>query len=91
MDVEVCSQCGKEIDGQGVRFRDRVFCSDACCDVFEEELTAKDELDMEDLDEMENLDEGELAPSAQEDLGYRDESGIEEFDEDDFTIDPDDF
>ena len=88
MDFDACSQCGKEIDGKGVQFRDRVFCSDECCDEFEEELLAKDALSIEDLDD---IDENELMSRSHDDLGYRGDNDLEEFDEDDFDIDPDDF
>ncbi len=91
MDFDACSQCGKKIEGQGVQFRGRVFCGDVCCDEFEEELLAKDELEMEEIDELEVLDEDEFVAATSEDLGYRTESGLEDFDEDDFAIDPDDF
>lgn len=79
MDVEVCAQCGNEIEGKGVKFRDRIFCSDACCDEFEEELAAEDALE---LDELDDLDENELMSRSDGDL--------DDFD-DDFVIDDDDF
>lgn len=101
MDIEVCAQCGNEVDGKGVKFRDRLFCSDACCDEFEEELSAQDELemedlddigdldDMDDLDDLDDLEEDELVSRSKKDLGYRDDD--DGFDDDDYVIDDDDF
>lgn len=91
MDIEVCAQCGGEIESKGVRFRDRVFCSDECCDEFEEELSAQDGLEMEDLDELDDLGEDDLMSDSDQDLGYRsDEDDLDDFD-DDFVVDDDDF
>ncbi len=38
MDFRVCAQCGKEIEGEGIFFHKRYFCSDECCDEYEELL-----------------------------------------------------
>lgn len=87
MDFSVCSQCGIEIEGKGIHFRDRVFCSDECCEEFEEEFVTRGEPDIDDLDEdlTEDFDG--------EDLGYRDgdEEEKDDFLDDDFAINPEDF
>ena len=86
MEFTACSQCGKEIEGKGIHFRGRSFCSDECCEEFEAEFAEGSEPDAMDLsgdDTAENLDD---------DLGYRD-GPIEDEDtlDDDFDIKPDDF
>jgi hypothetical protein len=87
MDFSVCSQCGIEIEGKGIHYRDQVFCSDDCCEEFEEEFNSSDEPDIEDLEEEDPEDFDE------EDLGYRDRvvGEKDDFLDDDYDIDPDDF
>lgn len=68
MDIDVCVQCGKVIEGKGIRFRNRHFCSDECCEEWEElsleddepipeELAVDDEEIVEDLEDLDDLDE----------------------------------
>lgn len=88
MDFKVCSQCGKEIEGAGVLFRENVFCGDECCDEFEEELSAKDVPSLNDL----NKDGEDLLTGTDDDLGYRDDNDLDDdVDDDGFNIDEDDF
>lgn len=89
MDIQVCVQCGVEIDGKGVRFQDRVFCGDECCDEFEEEYSVAGVPLPEDLED----EEDELLSRTREALGYREEDDLDEdpdleFD-DDFASDDD--
>ncbi len=86
MDFSVCAQCGIEIEGKGIHFRNKVFCSDECCEEFEEAFSSSDEPDMEDLGE--DLDDD----FSEEDLGYQeDEETGDNYLDDDYEISPDDF
>lgn len=86
MDFKQCSQCGKEVEGNGVLFRDKVFCSDECCDEFEEDVSTKDVPSMKDLEEENCEDE------SQDNLGYRGDDDLDDgLDDDDFNIQEDDF
>lgn len=87
MDFSVCSQCGIEIEGKGIHYRDRVFCSDECCEEFEDLFSKIGEPDLASLDEDidDDLDD--------DDLGYQD-GEVAEADnifDDDFAINPEDF
>ena len=81
MTQSICSQCGADIDGTGIRHRGRLFCSDDCCESFEEEFLTKGEPGVHELDE--DLDED--LDFDEDDL---DEDELEE--DDDFSIDDDD-
>lgn len=87
MESNVCSRCGHEIEGRGIQFRRRQFCSDECCEEFEAEVVdrsgpAPGELDADLLDV-------DLPPGG---LGYQDEEDDFPLDpDDDFLLDPDDF
>ena len=86
MDFNVCSQCGKEIEGKGIQFRGRSFCGDECCEEFEAEFSEGKEpqpMDLSGDDADDDLDDG---------LGYRD-GPVEDDDmlDDEFAINPDDF
>ena len=89
MDIKVCIQCGKEIDGSGILFRNQVFCGDACCDEFEEELSAKD---APSLEEMVGDDDDDVSDGPK-DLGYRDDDDLDDDldNDDDFNINEADF
>ncbi len=90
MDFNVCFQCGSEIEGKGIHYRNRVFCSDECCEEFEEEFIARGEPDLEELDE--ELAAG-LGEDIEVDLGYQDDDEVVKDDllDEDFEINPDDF
>lgn len=82
MDPRTCDHCGQEIeDGDGIRHRRRLFCSDECCEAFEDEFLTSgepDEVDLdEDLDELDPLDDDDLDPLEEED-------GLDPLDDDDF-------
>lgn len=89
MDYNVCARCGVEIESKGIHFRNKVFCSDECCEEFEAEAADKSEPVMDEL-----VDD-DLGPD--DDLGYRDgDDGDDDGDDgdpldDDFDIKPDDF
>lgn len=86
MDFSVCSQCGIEIEGKGIHFRDREFCSDECCEEFEDEFSKLGEPDLESLDEDNDEDFDE------EDLGYKEEEvEADSLLDDDYAINPEDF
>lgn len=87
MDFSVCTQCSLEIEGKGIHYRDHVFCSDECCEEFDEELVKSGEPDLDELDE--EIDED----FDDDDLGYQDDDPDTEDDflDDDFEISPDDF
>jgi hypothetical protein len=87
MDFNTCAQCGVEIDGQGIHYRGRSFCSDECCEEFEADFAADDEPDEAALsaDDVDDLDD--------DDLGYRNGDDVEDEydDDDDYEIKPEDF
>ncbi len=87
MDFSVCSQCRIEIEGKGIHYRDRVFCSDECCEEFEAAYVASDEPE---VDELEDKVDSDL---EDEDLGYQDdeEKPKDKYLDDDFDINPEDF
>lgn len=86
MDFSVCSQCGIEIEGKGIHFRARVFCSDECCEEFEDLFSKVGEPDLESLDEDNDEDFDE------EDLGYKEEEvEADSLLDDDYAINPEDF
>jgi len=87
MEITVCSQCGKEIEGQGIQFRGRAFCGDECCDEFEVEFAAASEPEALDLSQ------DDAADDTGDGLGYRDDV-VEDGDDildDDVDIRPEDF
>ncbi len=87
MDFSVCTQCGVEIEGKGIHFRNHVFCSDECCEEYETEFADKDEPVIDEL-----VDEDSESEDLDEDLGYRDGDESDSLDDDDdFDIKPEDF
>ncbi len=61
MDFTVCAQCGKEIEGKSIQFRNKRFCSDECCEEYVEMYLeggepAPEELEVEDVDDLDTLD-----------------------------------
>ena len=79
----ICFQCGIEIEeGTGIRHRSRLFCSDECCNQFEEEFAAAGEPGVAEL-ETEELLAGDL------DLSEIDLDGDFETENDDLDLPPD--
>lgn len=85
MDLSACAQCGIDIEGQGIHYRGRNFCSDECCEEFEADFASTGEPDDADLsaDDFDDI---------ADDLGYRngDEDADDEYG-DDYEIKPEDF
>ncbi len=59
MDFNACAQCGTEIEGQGIHFRGRNFCSDECCEEYEAEFADKDEPVIDELTYLPAMDGAE--------------------------------
>ncbi|MEN8007306.1 MAG: hypothetical protein ABFS42_09850 [Candidatus Krumholzibacteriota bacterium] len=88
MDFSACTQCGVDIESKGIHFRNKVFCSDECCEEYEAEFADKDEPVIDEL-----VDEDLGPDDLEDDLGYRgddDDDGDGPLD-DDFDIKPEDF
>ena len=84
MSQGICSQCGGDIEGAGIKHRARVFCSDECCETFEEAFLTKGAPALDDLgDEELELDDEEI------DL-EDDEFEDEDLEDDDLESDDDD-
>jgi hypothetical protein len=77
---EYCFHCGAVIDGEGIEHRGKIFCSDECCDAYEEDLTNNGGPDLDDLDE-DDLDE--------DDYDFDDDDGDDNYDDDDDDSDRD--
>ncbi len=88
MDFQVCVQCGREIEDKGILFRNRHFCSDECCEEFEELYQQKGEPDPKELE----VEEDEVVVEDLEDLENMnlDDTGDSD-DLDDLDIDIEDF
>jgi hypothetical protein len=87
MDFSVCTQCGVEIEGKGIHFRNHVFCRDECCEEYETEFADKDEPVIDEL-----LDEDDDSEDLDDNLGYQDGDELDSLDEDDdFDIKLEDF
>lgn len=87
MDFIVCTQCGVEIEGKAIHFRNHVFCSDECCEEYETEFADKDEPVIDEL-----MDEDAVSEDLDDDLGYREDDESDSLDDDDdFDIKPEDF
>ncbi len=76
MKQDQCAFCGAEINEAGVEFRGLFFCSDECCEDYEDNVTVNggpnpDELDPDDLEDMEldgvDFEEDELSDNDYED------------------------
>jgi len=79
----ICFQCGIEIEeGTGIRHRSRLFCSDQCCDRFEEEFAAAGEPGIAELETEELLAGGLDLEEIDLDADFAEES-------DDLDLPPD--
>jgi len=82
----LCAQCGSEIEVRPIAYHGRMFCSDECCETFDQDFALKggpgdDDLDDDlEADYEDDFDEDDF----DEDLGYKDDDEEEfDFDEDD--------
>ena len=66
MEPPICDRCGTVVEGSCIRHRRRVFCSDECCEAYEDQFMVCGEPDPADLlapvDELEALAENDLEP-----------------------------
>ena len=88
-DYSVCTQCGAEIEDSGIQFRGHVFCSDPCCEEYENDFQEKDEPGIDELDPGDSAEE-----NSDDDFGYREKDNYSDGDgdgDDDFDISPEDF
>ena len=56
METRTCTYCGVVIEAAGIDYRNHLFCSDECCEAFEDELLVRAAPDLDDLDDEEPLD-----------------------------------
>ncbi|PID80432.1 hypothetical protein CSB20_07495 [bacterium DOLZORAL124_64_63] len=82
-DYSVCTQCGTEIEENGIQFLGHMFCSDECCEAYEQEFPENGDFDPDDED-LENFED---------DLDYVEKEDFEGdgLDDDDYDIRPEDF
>lgn len=80
MEPRLCDQCGAELEAEnkGIRHRRRLFCSDECCETFEDQFMESGEPDELDLDE----------PFEDELDGLDDEDDLSRLDGDGDDLDP---
>ncbi len=71
MDILNCTRCGAAIEGDGIRHRRRLFCSDECCETFEDGFLNRGGPDAKDLE-----------ADSTEDVEVFDEVFLEDEDED---------
>jgi hypothetical protein len=57
-----CEYCGAELDEIGIEYRGRFFCSDECCEEYEQNLAANGEPDPAELKD-ENVEEMDFLES----------------------------
>ena len=96
MKASICAQCGAEIDDAGIAFKGRTFCSDECCEEYEDLLALGGGPDAGELeDDLEEGLDGDLAADLDDDaLGYEDDADDGQdfdLDEDEFDIRPEHF
>jgi hypothetical protein len=70
MGVKECAWCGEEITGEGIKYNKLLFCSEECCDDYQDDLAAKDD-DLDDLDD--ELSEEDLKELDFEDSDFPDD------------------
>lgn len=90
MQLRACHQCRTEILDDGIEHRRRLFCSDECCEQFEDLFMVRGEPDPQDLEAAEHgLDEIDLGAA---DLGGSDldEDLEEELEDEDLDLDLED-
>jgi len=51
MEPRLCDHCGADVETDGIQHRRRLFCSDECCEAFEDKFMVSGEPDSFDLDD----------------------------------------
>jgi len=80
MEPRPCDHCGTVVENEGIRHRRRLFCSDECCEAFEDRFMENgepDDLDLDDPldDSLDSVDEDSelVGLTVDEDLDSLDE------------------
>ena len=83
MSVNMCAWCGAEITNEGVGYQNQLFCSDECCEEYQDDLVKNGEPNPEDLekdfnaDDLDNYDFGDddelLDDDDEDDLDFADD------------------
>ena len=81
-----CTQCGGEIEETGIQYRGKFFCSDDCCEKYEQDFLDKDEPIIDELADDEDDDLGNI-----ENLDFEENDDEEDLLDDDYNIKPEDF
>ena len=90
-DYNECNQCGGEIESSGVQFRGKSFCSDECCEKFEQEFLDKDEPVIDELEDEEDVVLSSLDEDLEGGLDFEEDDDEDNLLDDDYDISPDDF
>lgn len=85
-DYSECTQCGAVIEEAGIQYRGKFFCSDDCCEQYEQAFLDKDEPVLDELD----IEEDDIE-ITDEDLDFQEDDEEEDLLDDDFDIKPEDF
>ena len=83
MSIKECAWCGEEIANEGIKYNKLLFCSEECCDDYQDDVASKDD----DLDDMEDdFAEGDIKELDFEEDGFLDDDGDDSagYDKDDF-------
>jgi len=75
MNVDHCTWCGAEITAEGVGYKSRLFCSDECCEEYQNDLEKNGEPNPEEL-------EKDFIVEDLESFDYGDDGEISDDDED---------
>ncbi len=81
MKPDSCAHCGDEVGESGVEYKSRFFCSDECCEEYEDNLITNGEPDAKDLTEA-GLEDVDFA-----DIDFDDGEEIDEELESDYVED----
>jgi len=76
MDRDRCAYCGAEISEAGVEFRGLFFCSDECCEDYEDNLTVNGEPNPDELAMDDDLEDVDL-----EDVDFEEDEVSDDYDE----------
>ncbi len=84
-----CTQCGGDIEETGIQYRGKFFCSDDCCEQYEQDFLDKDEPLIDELAADDADDDDDLGDI--ENIGFEDNDDEEDLLDDDYNIKPEDF